>query len=59
MLEKIKQLRKELHQNPELSEQELKTAMRIRRFVEENHNTKIIENLGKTGLAVIFDFQED
>jgi amidohydrolase len=56
MLQKIKQLRKELHQNPELSEQEVETAARIRRFVEEHHNTQIIDQLGGTGLAVVYDF---
>jgi|GEM_PF-2230189 metal-dependent amidase/aminoacylase/carboxypeptidase family protein len=35
MLEKIKQLRKELHQNPELSEKEVETAARIKKFVQE------------------------
>ena len=56
MLEKIKALRKELHQNPELSGEEFETAKRIRAFVEENHNTTIIDNLGETGMAVIYDY---
>jgi len=59
MLRKIKQLRKELHQNPELSEQEVETAARIKKFVQQHHNTQIIDNIGGTGLAVIYDFSED
>lgn len=59
MLQKIKQLRKELHQNPELSEQEVETAARIKKFVKEHHNTQIIEKIGGTGLAVVYDFSND
>lgn len=56
MLEKIKQLRKELHQNPELSEGEVETAARIKKFVKEHFDTQIIDKIGGTGLAVVYDF---
>ena len=52
-------LRKELHQNPELSGQEFETARRIRRFIEEHNPTNIIENIGGSGLAVVYDFPLD
>lgn len=55
-LEKIKLLRKELHRHPELSGQEKKTAGRIKKFIEHNHNAKIIENIGGHGLVVIHAF---
>ncbi|UZR98306.1 amidohydrolase [Chondrinema litorale] len=59
MLEKIKALRKEIHQNPELSGEEFETAKRVRAFIEENHNTTIIDALGETGMAVIYDYPEE
>ncbi|MEX0996309.1 MAG: amidohydrolase [Flavobacteriaceae bacterium] len=55
-IEKLTSLRKELHRYPELSGQEKETAGRVKRFIEENHNTKIIENIGGNGLAVIHEF---
>ncbi len=55
MLEKIKQLRKELHQNPELSEQELKTAMRIRKFVEDNNCNNTMEPIFVQGNTIEMD----
>ena len=55
-IEKIKLLRKELHRYPELSGQETETAGRIKKFIEKHHNTKIIENIGGNGLAVIHEF---
>lgn len=55
-IENIKLLRKELHRYPELSGQETETAGRIKKFIEKNHSTKIIENIGGNGLAVIHGF---
>ena len=52
----ILRLRKELHQNPELSGFEYETAKRIRSFITKHHPTSILENLGGTGLAVIYKF---
>lgn len=59
MLEKIKQLRKQLHQQPELSGEESGTARIIRNFVESNHSTEIISGLGGNGLAVVYSFPEE
>lgn len=56
ILPAIIELRKELHRYPELSGVEVETAKRIRQFVEAHHPTKIIENIGGNGLAVIYEF---
>jgi len=49
-------LRKELHQHPELSGFEFETAKRIQNFIEKHHPTEILENLGGTGIAAIYKF---
>lgn len=59
MLKKIIQLRKQLHQQPDLSGEESGTARIIRDFVESNHNTTIISGLGGNGMAVIYSFAEE
>ncbi|MFD1094998.1 amidohydrolase [Salegentibacter chungangensis] len=59
MLEGLKQLRKELHQNPELSGQEVKTAERIRKFLEKQSSARLICGIGGHGLAAVFDFPEE
>lgn len=59
MISKIKKLRKYLHQNPELSGNEINTAKRIKVFVKTYHNTKIIENIGGNGLAVIYEYEKE
>ena len=41
---------------PELSGLETETAGRIKKFIEEHHNPRIIENIGGNGLAVIHEF---
>jgi amidohydrolase len=48
-------LRKELHHNPEISGRENKTSRLILNFCSRFKPTLIIEKLGKTGLALIFD----
>ncbi|MEH6760378.1 MAG: amidohydrolase, partial [Maribacter arcticus] len=52
-------LRKELHQHPELSGQEHTTARRIVEFVKDYHPTSIIENIGGAGVVVIYEFGID
>lgn len=51
-------LRKELHKNPELSSFEFETSNRIRKFVEKHNPSSIIENVGGTGLAVIYKYKK-
>ncbi|TMM56831.1 amidohydrolase [Maribacter algarum] len=52
----ILSLRKEIHENPELSGFEYETAKRIRNFIVEHHPTTMLENLGGTGVAAIYKF---
>jgi len=59
MLEKIKALRKELHQHPELSGEEIETAQRIKKFLANYPPTKEIEGIGGHGLAAIYSFGAD
>jgi len=59
MLEKIKALRKELHQHPELSGEEIETAQRVKKFLINYPPAKIIEGIGGHGLAAIYSFGGD
>lgn len=56
MLDKIYQLRKEIHQHPELSGVEAETANRLTKFVRQHHDTEIINEIGGNGVAVIYSF---
>lgn len=56
--EKLVGLRKELHQYPELSGFEIETSKRIIQFLKLNNPTKIIDSIGGSGLAAIYDFGE-
>lgn len=58
-IEKIKSLRKELHQNPELSDNEFKTAERIARFLNKYNPDKLIRGIGGNGIACIYEGKED
>jgi len=59
ILENIKLLRKELHRHPELSGHETETAERVKKFIEKYYTAKIIENIGRNGLAVIHEFSNN
>ena len=59
MMEILTQLRKIVHQHPELSGSEANTAQRIQSFIEEHHPTTILENLGGHGFAAIYEFSSD
>jgi len=52
-------LRKKLHQNPELSGSEKKTAEIIRHYYEFLSPTETIDNLGGHGLAFVFQGKEE
>lgn len=56
--EKLVSFRKELHQYPELSGYEIETSKRIIQFLKLNNPTKIIDSIGGSGLAAIYDFGE-
>ncbi|MBO0934716.1 amidohydrolase [Fibrella aquatilis] len=49
-------LRHDLHQHPELSGQERETARRLIAFVQPFAPTRIVSELGGTGVAVVYDF---
>jgi len=55
ILKEVFQLRKTLHQNPELSGSEHHTAATIRETLEKGNPSEIITGLGGHGLAVVFD----
>jgi len=59
MLEKIKAFRKELHQHPELSGEEIETAQRVKKFLAKYPPAKVIEGIGGHGLAAIYSFGGD
>ncbi|MBL6448981.1 amidohydrolase [Fulvivirga sp. 29W222] len=54
-LQKLWQLRKELHQEPEVSGEEKETASKIRRFVEEYGPDEIVTGIGGEGMVFFFD----
>lgn len=52
-------MRKELHQYPELSGEEVETAARIKGFISKFYSeAQFIENIGGNGLVAIFDYGE-
>lgn len=53
---KILKLRKELHQNPELSGEEFNTVSRIREFIGTHNPTRLIENVGGNGLMAVYEY---
>jgi amidohydrolase len=58
-LQKIIELRQELHQNPELSDSEFITAERITNFLVQYNPTEIIRGIGGNGIACIFKGSEE
>ena len=52
-------LRKDLHQNPELSGNEKGTSAKIKAFFEKLSPNEILEDLGPNGLAFVFAGAED
>lgn len=53
-IQKLTQLRHELHQNPELSGEEYKTSERIVAFLKEYQPSEIIQHVGNTGVIAVF-----
>ena len=49
-------IRKKLHQNPELSGKEEKTANYIKQHLRQTNPDKIIDHLGGHGLSAIYEF---
>jgi amidohydrolase len=57
-LQTLIDFRKQLHQRPELSGEEIETAKMIKEFFRPLSPDKIIENLGGPGLAIVFEGKE-
>jgi len=57
-LVQLTKFRRELHQYPELSGKEIKTAQKILHALMDMKPSKIIDKMGGHGLAAIFDSQE-
>jgi amidohydrolase len=55
MINTLINLRKQLHQHPELSGQEVMTAMRVTNFLQD-HGGKILTGVGGNGVAGVWDF---
>ncbi len=55
IVDQATELRRKLHQHPELSGGEKQTAGRIREWLQQQKPDQIIEGLGGHGLAAIFD----
>ena len=58
-LEKIIELRHELHRNPELSDNEFITAERIANFLSHYNTPELIRGIGGNGIVCIFKGQKD
>jgi amidohydrolase len=58
-LQKIVELRHELHQNPELSDSEFITAERIVNFLIQYNPSELIRGIGGNGIACIFKGNEE
>ncbi len=56
MMDTLQKLRRSLHKHPELSGQEYHTAQRIKEFIRFHHDTLIIDEIGGSGLAAIYEF---
>ncbi|NNF01853.1 MAG: amidohydrolase, partial [Bacteroidia bacterium] len=54
VLEDLEKLRKEIHQNPELSQHEYETARRIKDYLVENSSAEV-RYIAKTGVLATFD----
>ena len=57
-MEELIQLRKELHQYPEVSGNENETAKRISDFLLKYKPNQVISNLGGVGLLAIYEGKE-
>ena len=52
----IIELRQELHSKPELSNFEYETSRIIKKFIEQHNPTEIVEGIGGTGIAAIYEY---
>jgi amidohydrolase len=52
---RLTELRRELHRHPELSGEEVQTAIRISRFLAAQKPDRLIGHLGGTGVAAVYE----
>src|SRR6056297_1251757 len=57
-IDELIRLRRELHKYPELSGKEINTGEKIKGFLQKYKPDQVIENIGETGLAFIFEGKE-
>jgi amidohydrolase len=55
-IEKLIKLRKAIHAEPELAGEEFKTREKVKAFLSANAPPSVFLELGRTGLAAIYDF---
>ncbi|NLP57762.1 amidohydrolase [Lutibacter sp. B1] len=58
LLNKLIAFRKMLHANPEVSGKEYNTASNVTQFLKTCSPTKIVENIGGTGIVAVFDSEK-
>ncbi|HUX53910.1 MAG TPA: amidohydrolase [Williamwhitmania sp.] len=54
-MEELKRLRHELHKNPELSNQESGTALRLKFFLSRYRPDELVQNVGGEGLLAVYN----
>lgn len=59
MMPHVSIIRKELHQYPELSGKEFETAKKIKSYLEQLCPTGIIDQIGGTGIAAIYEYSSE
>jgi len=57
-MDELRLLRHELHKNPELSNQESGTALRLKFFLSRYHPDELIQNVGGEGLLAVYNGSE-
>lgn len=58
-LDRVISLRKELHKYPEVSNEEEKTAERITAYLEKTNPDEIVRDLGRYGVAAVYNGKAD
>lgn len=53
-MKELIQFRKELHQNPEVSDFETETALRVQKFIKQFPPTELLTNIGGNGIIAVY-----
>jgi amidohydrolase len=54
-MDRLRQLRRTLHSRPETAHREFKTAETIKQYMKAYRPSQVVEHIGGTGLAFVFD----